>query len=76
MLKGISQSVYPGSLAPLRVVSNTNEKYCITDTNIFLQKALPIPIAILLLKSIANTNKSIVIHIAILLSHIHNIISM
>ena len=39
-----------------RVVSNTNEKYCNTDTNTFFKKVLPIPIAILLQQSIANIN--------------------
>ena len=31
-----------------RFVNNTNEMYCNSNTNIFVKKVLPIPIAILL----------------------------
>ena len=36
----------------LKVFNNANEKYCNTDTDIFFQKVLLIPIAILLYKKL------------------------
>ena len=41
------QSIYS------ELLTNTSEKYCYTDINIFFQKILPLPIAIPLLFSIA-----------------------